>query len=103
MKSIVMMAFVACIGVTALWATPNPQLEQAQSSVTVDELTFTEITLDKIPQEVSDAFAKENEGAAIYKAYLAEKEDGTVVYKISVKDAEGAVQDFFYQEDGSKM
>ncbi|GAF02854.1 hypothetical protein [Saccharicrinis fermentans] len=101
MKSIVIMAFVALLGSTALFATMNVQVKQAQVVAVEDELAFTEIAVDKIPQLVADKFAKENEGVAIFKAYTATKADGKVVYKISVKDAEGQVQDFFYNEDGS--
>ncbi|WP_066632430.1 hypothetical protein [Labilibacter marinus] len=99
MKSILLMALVICLGTTALVANSTTEMVQAKVELTED-LTFAEIAIAKIPKVVSEAFFKEHEGAAIASAHKATTSAGVVVFKISVKDAEG-ISEYLYKGDGT--
>jgi len=102
MKSILFIAFLVCVSSAALFAN-NLTVNQHQLTFAMEEeLVFSDIEIEKIPQKVSEAFAEDNKEAVILKAAVATSTEGVTVYRISIKDAEGETVHFLFKEDGTK-
>ncbi|WP_268225268.1 hypothetical protein [Sinomicrobium oceani] len=91
-KAILASALV--FGIFAAQATPV--IAHNNNIVTVQQEEFTEVPVDQVPQEVSDALSRDFEGATISKAYTNEAKE----YKLEIS-MNGEENVLFADKDGN--
>lgn len=97
-----MTVFMCIAIVPVLYVNANPEASKGTTIVFKEMLKFSAIDLDKIPQKIVDAILNDHPETTLTKAAVATNEKGEVVYKVSLEDEEGEVEDYLYKEDGTE-
>ena len=102
-KSIAILVLMVCVAVAPMFnVSASPVNVSASTVVLDDELEFTALDVDKLPQAVVDVVLKDHTGCALENAGVATDSDGVKVYKVTLKNAEGVVTEYLFKEDGSQ-
>lgn len=101
-KVLVAVAIVLGLGSSVAFAQAvnNSTTVETQSQVLQDE--YTAIEVKDLPEVVTEAIAKDHEGATIKEAYVAEKE-GAKLYKVVLTLSEDKEQTVILNEKGEEV
>ena len=101
-KNILLFAALIALACTpACYLKANSNQTETNILVNEDELQFSSIDVDQLPEAIVDVITKNYEGNTVDSAAVAKTKDDVAVYQIILKDAEGKVTQCLFNEDGT--
>jgi hypothetical protein len=79
----------------------SSSMNAAKEIIQQEELSYTKISTEELPQEVSDAIAEDYPDYSVVSASKATTAEGESVYKVAIKNTDNKVENYFFNSDGT--